>query len=249
MVDFPPPDSVTAAAAAGWPACGIWFDPETWSQGVERATLQRAQDKGITILDVEPIIVGVDPDVTEPLIDAAAALDARFVLFTSRVGDWRLVVDRFARACDVAAQAAPGLTVVYEFLPAFAIGTLGAALRLVAEAGRSNGAVLVDNLHLARSGAHPRDLRNVDPKLLPYLQLADAPLRPPVGNEALLHEARHERLWPGEGVLPIPELLDVVPDVPLSFEVRSAALRHSFPDPVGRAEYAWSRVQHLCTAD
>lgn len=245
MVDVPPADAVAAAAAAGWPACGVWFDAETWSARVQRSTLQRAQDTGVTILDVEPIIVGVDPDVTKPLIEAAAVLGARFVLFTSRVGDWPLVVDRFARACDVAAEAAPGLTVVYEFLPAFAIGSLGAALRLVAEAGRTNGAVLVDNLHLARSGERPEDLRNVDRKLLPYLQIADAPLQIPVGGDALLHEARHARLWPGEGALPIRELLAAVPDVPLSFEVRSEAVRKSFAVPQERAAYAWSRVSQF----
>ncbi len=245
MADLPVPDAVAAAAVAGWPACGIWFDPETWSREVERATVQRARDTGITILDVEPIIVGVEPDVTERLIDAAAALEARFVLFTSRVGDWSLVVERFARACTLAAAVSPQLTVVYEFLPAFALGTLDHALRVVADAGCSNGAVLVDNLHLARSGVSPSELRRVDAALLPYLQIADAPRQAPVGAEALLHEARHERLWPGEGALPIDELLDVLPEVPLSFEVRSAALRQSFLVPEERAAFAWARVQQF----
>lgn len=245
MADLPVPDSVTAAAAAGWPACGVWFDHEVWTAAHEREVARRVADSGITVLDVEPIIVGLEPDVSARLVDAAAALGARFVLFTARVADRALVVERFGRACDLAGAADPGLTVVFEFLPAFPIGTLGDALGVVRDAGRSNGAVLVDNLHLARSGATPEALRSLEPSLFPYLQLSDAPSHAPTGNDQLLHEARHARLWPGDGDLPVGELLSVVPHVPLSFEVRSQRVRDAFPDPSDRAVFAWSRVRHL----
>jgi len=245
MADLPVPDSVTAAAAAGWPACGIWFDHEVWTAAHEREVLRRVADSGIAVLDVEPIIVGLEPDVSERLIVAAAGLGARFVLFTSRTGDWNAVVDRFGRACDLATEVDPELVVVYEFLPAFPIGTLGQALRVVEEAGRENGAVLVDNLHLARSGVTPEVLHSLDPSLFPYLQVSDAPRQSPKGSDELLHEARHARLWPGDGELPIGELLSAVSHVPLSFEVRSQWVRDSFGDPLDRAAFAWSRVRHL----
>jgi hypothetical protein len=245
MADLPMPEVVSAAADAGWPACGVWFDPEVWTSSLEREIRRRVDESGIQILDVEPIIVGVEPDVTEPLIAAAAALGARFVLFTSRTGEWGDVVERFGRACDVARDADPDLVVVYEFLPAFPIGTLGQAIRIVEEAGRGNGAVLVDNLHLARSGAVPADLRAHHPHRFPYLQIADAPALEPIGHEAMLEEARHGRLWPGEGALPVEELLAAVPGVPLSFEVRSRAARSAFADAPSRASYAWSKVRHL----
>ncbi|MSW20443.1 MAG: hypothetical protein F2873_06060, partial [Actinobacteria bacterium] len=58
MADLPVPDSVTAAAAAGWPACGVWFDHEVWTAAHEREVLRRVADSGIAVLDVEPIIVG-----------------------------------------------------------------------------------------------------------------------------------------------------------------------------------------------
>ena len=41
MIEFSPADVVSAAAAAGWPACGIWFDPEAWSDAGEREIKRR----------------------------------------------------------------------------------------------------------------------------------------------------------------------------------------------------------------
>ena len=125
---------------------------------------------------------------------------------------------------------------VLEFLPIFTIGTLTDAVGVVEEVGAVNGGVLVDTLHLARSGGRPDDLRTVPAPLLPYLQLADAPLDPPgYEREALRGEALHGRLLPGDGMLPLGDVLAAVPDVPVSVEVRSSALIDAFPDPVERA--------------
>ena len=124
MIDIPPADVVSAAAAAGWPACGIWFDPDVWTDAGEREIRRRLDDTGVVPLDIEPIIVAPGPDPTDRLVQAAAALGARFILFTSRVGDWPLVIERFGRACDLAAAADPRITVVYEFLPIFPLATI-----------------------------------------------------------------------------------------------------------------------------
>lgn len=245
LIDVAPEDAVSAASAAGWPACGVWFDPETWSDAREREVARRLDDTGMSVLDVEAIIVGTDVDPTERLVGAAAALGSSFVLFTSRIGDRQEALRRFCRACDVAQATDPSLVVVYEFLPAFPLGTLADALWIVGEAARPNSGVLIDNLHLRSSGVAPADVARLDRSLFPYLQIADAPLPAPVGSVALLHEARHERRWPGDGNLPIDALLAALPQVPLSFEVRSASDREAFPDPVDRARYGWERVSHM----
>jgi len=137
--------------------------------------------------------------------------------------------------------------VVLEFLPIFTVGTLADAVAAVTEADRPNGAVLVDTLHLARSGGSPGDLTGVPTGLLPYLQIADAPAEPP-GTEraALRDEALHGRLLPGEGALPLAAALAAVPDVPLSLELRSAALMAEFPDPKERARAVRSACARFC---
>ncbi len=244
MIEFPAEEVVSAAAAAGWPACGIWFDLEQWSDAREREIKRRLDDTGVVALDIEPIIVGVGDDPTDRLVDAAAALGAQFILFTSRIGEWDVVVERFGYACDRARAVDPSITVVYEFLPIFPLGTIADAHRVVTEAARPNSAILVDNLHLRSSGARPADVVAYDRNLFPYIQIADAPLRAPSDGAALYDEAINGRSWPGDGELPIDELLAVVPDVPISYEVRSAATRSAYPDPVARAKYGWGRVRH-----
>ena len=95
------------------------------------------------------------------------------------------------------------------------------AVRLIGESRRSNAVICVDPLHLARSGARPADLRHLDRRLLPYIQFSDGMLAP---GEPDLGLAKRigvgERRLPGQGMLPIGELLAIIPrDLPLSVEV------------------------------
>ena len=239
--DLAPERMVEVAAEAGWPACGIWFDPETWTEATTRTVRQRLDDTGIVGLDLEPIIPAPDhDDHGERVIETAARLGVRNVLFTSRLPDPAATRDRFAELCVVASRE--GVRLVCEFLPIFPLKSLAMALDIVSSHTPDVAGVLVDNLHLSRSGARPDDLRVVDPRRLPYVQIADAPREVPTGFMELLDEALNGRLPPGEGALPIDELLTVVPDVPLSFEVRSRALRDGFADPVERARFLLGRI-------
>ena len=231
-LDASPADTVSAAAAAGFGGAGIWFDPASWSRAVAREVRNRLRATGLVALDIEPVIVSADGDHGERLVEAGVEVGARHVLVASRHPDRSATIERFGALCDRAAEG--GLTVVLEFLPIFTIRTLGEALEVVRAASRPNAGVLVDTLHLARSGGSPADLRAVDPALLPYLQLADAPADAPA-VEGLRHEAVSGRLLPGDGGLPLPEVLRAVPDVPLSVELRSQQLLDAVPDPWQRA--------------
>jgi hypothetical protein len=119
------------------------------------------------------------------------------------------------------------------------------AAEIVATANVSNGGVLIDNLHLSRSGSSIEEVRVMPTELFPYLQICDAPAERPTDFGGLLDEALNGRLCPGEGSLPIVELLQVVPNVPLSFEVRSRFLR-DITDPVERAKYLLKFAQQTC---
>lgn len=240
--DLAPDRMVEVAAEAGWPACGIWFDPATWTDDTTRAVRQRLDDTGIIGLDLEPIIPAPDhDDHGERVIETAAQLGVRHVLFTSRLPDLAATKDRFSELCDVASRV--GAHLVCEFLPIFPLKSLAMALDVVAPHSPEVAGVLVDNLHLSRSGASPEDLRDVDARRLPYVQIADAPRVAPTEFMELLDEALNARLLPGDGALPIDDLLTVVPHVPLSFEVRSRTLRGGFTDPVERARFMLDTVR------
>ena len=119
------------------------------------------------------------------------------------------------------------------------------AAEIVGTSGASNGGVLIDNLHLSRSGSSIDDVKAMPIELFPYLQICDAPAQRPTDFAGLLDEALNGRLCPGEGSLPIVELLKAIPAVPLSFEVRSKFLR-DIADPVVRAKHLLKYAQQSC---
>ncbi len=234
VLDVGPAEAVDVAAQAGFGAVGLWFDPATWTAATTAAVARRLAATGLVPLDMEPVILGRGPDPGDALVDTAAELGARHVLVASGPAERGAVVDRFTSLCLRARGS--GVRVVLEFLPIFTVASWADALGIVEEAAQPNGGVLVDTLHLARSGGSPADLRRAPPGRLPYLQLADAPALPPDPSPAgLREEALHGRLLPGAGALPLVETLAAVPAVPVSVELRSQALQQEWPAPVPRA--------------
>lgn len=235
-----PADFVAACAEAGWPACGIWFDAETWTESVARDVRQRLDDTGLIALDMEPIFVTPDGDHGDRIIDAAAAVGARNLLVVSRGVDDARFTERFAELCDTAATHGIGCSI--EFMAFMSVKTLPHAIGVLDAVDRPNGHVLIDHLHLARTGGTVDDVAAVDPARLSYVQLCDAPATAPPDIPGLVTEALDLRLNPGDGELPIGELIGTLPEhTALSMEIRSAALRKDFPDPADRA-------QHVLTA-
>jgi len=234
VLDVDPVETVSVAAAAGYDGVGLWFDPDEWSPARTRDVAARLDETGLTPLDMEPVILGRAVDPGDALVDTAAELGVRHVLVASGPASHAAVVDRFGELCDRAAPA--GVVVVLEFLPIFTVATLHDAVAVVQAAARPNGGILVDTLHLARSGGSPEEVAAVPPELLPYLQLADATahLEDPTPVN-LREEALHGRLLPGEGELPLTRALGAVPGVPVSVELRSRALMEQYPDPTTRA--------------
>ena len=242
--DVAPADMVRVAHEAGWPAVGIWFDGKVWGDKTSREVRQSLDDTGIVALDIEPIIPSVDGnDFAEQLIEAAAIIGAQHILFTSRLKDQARTTERYQQVCELAAPH--GIKVVCEFLPIFPLNTLSMAAEIVSTSGALNGGVLIDNLHLSRSGSSMDDVKAMPIELFPYLQICDAPAQCPTDFAGLLDEALNGRLCPGEGSLPIVELLNAIPAVPLSFEVRSKFLR-DIADPVVRAKHLLKYAQQSC---
>ena len=237
-----PADFVAACAAAGWPACGIWFEAASWTDATATDVRRRLDDTGLIALDMEPIFVTPNGDHGDRAIDAAAHVGARNLLVVSRGVDDQRFTERFGELCDLAAPHGIGCSL--EFMAFMSIRDLPQAIDVLDAVDRPNAAVLVDNLHLARTGGTPDDVARLDPARLPYVQLCDAPLEPP---ERLVTEALDERLTLGDGRLPIGEVVAALPDhTALSMEIRSAHLRSAYPDPTDRARHVLTTtVAHL----
>ncbi len=243
-LDVAPDDLVDVAAAAGFPAVGVWFDAATFTTAVARQVRTRLDHHGLVALDLEPIMlnVGDHQDHGERIIDAAVEVGARHILVASRQPDDALVAERLTQL--IQRCAGTGVVLVLEFLPALATRTLVQAASIVARVDHPDVRVLVDALHLARSGATAADVAALPRGTVPYLQLCDAPaVLDDTSPAGLIHEALHARLLPGNGDLALQALLDAVPGVPVSFEQRSAPLREQYPDPVERARAVLASVR------
>jgi sugar phosphate isomerase/epimerase len=191
---------------------------------LQRAISQRLADTGISVFAATGFFLRSDANesIYASALDCAAQLGADYFVAVGYLPDEDRMIESFARLCDEAAGFS--LKIALEFQPYGSVKTIGDAERIVRRAARPNGAILVDALHLSRSGGKPSDVAKIAPELIGFLQLCDAPkLVPP--QDALRQESRHGRLLPGDGALPLFELMDALPrDVPIDVEVPGPAL-------------------------
>jgi len=137
----------------------------------------------------------------------------------SEPGDARDGARRSVEA--LAALAAPlGLNIYLEPMPWTDVRDFTQAAHLVDRAGQPNSGVLIDPIHFDRAGNHAGQIAAVPAARLAYLQFCDAPAERPADLAGLLHQARAERLPPGEGGLDLRGILAATPaDAPLSLEI------------------------------
>jgi sugar phosphate isomerase/epimerase len=254
VLDATPPELVTVAAAAGFRKIGIRL-AATPSVGVPpydmlgdtpllRETLARLAATGVSVLDVE--FLRFEPDfpqgIPEGFLEAGARLGARYVLAMSTEPLETRTTERFCDLCERARQY--GLHVCLEFAIYTGVRTLADAARVVQKSGYTNASVLIDALHFSRSGGWPSDIAGIDPSLFKYAQICDAAAVIPSEPRDLIREARSGRLLPGEGALPLRELVAALPAaIPLAIE---APVRASAGLPaLERAQRAWRSMQAL----
>ena len=219
MLDQTPVALINAAATAGFDGVGLRIsNPVTDVHSVtDPSAVQRhALDRGVSIHDVEVHRIGSgDPG---PLVERAAAVGATAVLVVS---DTRHRSDTIAGVAALVTLANRySIKVGLEYM---AWTDPSGPLDAVAIAMETGCQVVVDVLHHVRVGATADDLRSVvESGTLGWVQVCDAAAAHPTD---LIHEARHQRLVPGAGALPLADLLaEVGSEVTISVEVQSDSL-------------------------
>ena len=194
----------------------------TWSlredSAMRRATLSALHDSGVTITLGEGFLIRPGIDVRE----AAADLDHMLELGVSIVNILSLEPDRSRGLDQLAAFAdlagARRMRATLEFLPGLPIGDLTTAVAAVRAVARPNFQLLLDAMHVFRSGANVTEIAALDPALIGYAQLCDVPRVSKAASYA--DEARHERLPPGEGELPLLDFVALLPpDIVIGLEI------------------------------
>ena len=228
-----PPEMVEIAAKTGYPYVSFRLTPVTPNEPVYplmddrkmmKETKARMADTGVRVLDIE--LVRMDPD-TEPetylsFLEAGGELNARSVIAQIPDPDHNRAAERFARLCDLAKPF--GLTVDLEFLTWTENPDLNSAASLLEATSRPNSGILVDTLHFDRSRSSLEDLKNLPREWFHFVHLCDAAKEIPTTTEGLIHTARADRHFPGEGGLNLREILDCMPVVPYSLEIPNDAL-------------------------
>jgi sugar phosphate isomerase/epimerase len=239
LPEFGPVETIRAAVAGGFDAVGLWVEPENWTATTIRDAKSALADSGLELLDVEVIWIKPDSDMAlhKRSIDIGAELGAKNVLCVSSDPDMGATAARLAQLCTHAEPCA--MRVALEFGIFTEVKTLSAAMAVLDAVAHPLRALLIDPIHVDRSGSTVAQIAAVPRKLLPYAQFCDASaIRPdPDDFDAVIIDAIDLRLQCGEGVLPLRAMLDSLPtDIPLSIELRSKALRNGYPDPNERAK-------------
>ena len=226
------------AREAGFDSSGMWVDPDAgWGKEALRRTHQCLNDTGIELIDVEPLWLEKPEALQKTVVEAGIELGARNVLVVSREPELHLAHARFESLCKFAEGR---IRLVLEFGVFTEVKTMSAAIDFVRQVGSETGGVLIDQMHLNRSGEALPDL---DDPLFPYIQACDfyADSKTKEGMDYIV-AAVDERCPLGEGDASTAQT-DAIRDSSLdvSLEIRSKTLRESYPDPVERARQIFQR--------
>jgi sugar phosphate isomerase/epimerase len=254
VLELAPPDQVTCAAEAGYGHVGLRLLPATAEEvrhpmigdtPMVRETRRRLADSGVKALDIEIFRLEPDTDVAScrAALETGASLGAREALVAGNDPDEARLTERFAAFCDLAAEYGIGANL--EPMPWTDVRDFTQGARIVERSGCANAGLLIDPIHFDRGGSVAAEIATLPPQRLHYLQLCDAPSERPQDTATLLHQARAERLMPGDGGLDLRGILRAAPrDRPLSLEIPMQELARTVP-AVERARRMLARTRRL----
>lgn len=205
---------------AGW---SLRSDPK-----LRREVAGALRDRGVSISLGEGFVAMPHSELSPQFngdMALLAELGAPCVNLVSVDADASRAFDHCGRFAELAASH--GMRATVEFVPGLpVIKDLRTAVAAVRHVARPDFGIVIDAMHLFRSGGSAADVAQLDAAEIGYVQLCDVPETSSFSSYA--DEARFERLPPGKGELPLKELLQILPpDMSLGLEIpmRSEAER------------------------
>lgn len=174
-------------------------------------TLARMRDRDVAIALVDGFAVFPDSDFTalRPMFDLLGEFGVTRINMVSMDPDRGRTLDQIGGIANLARDY--DLTATIEPCPVLTIRTMAEALEVIGRIALPNVKLLIDTMHLARVGETAADLARVDPSLFGYIQISDAPAAMP-SPKAYMDEAMNDRQIPGEGELPLVDIIAALPD-------------------------------------
>ena len=239
---LPPVDYVNLAADLGCSNMGIalypfGINPHNYppfslkdDAQLRRDTIAALRERNVTISIGEGFGVKPGEDVRDQAteMDVMAELGARRLNSFSFDPDLDRSFDQLGTLAEMTAER--GMKLAIEFAPIMTIADLPAAVAAVRHVGRPDFQICLDTMHFIRSGSKPVELAAYEPELFGYIQLCDVPVTPT--NPDYMEEAMTARMVPGEGELPLRDILAALPrDIVVSVEVPRLAEAQAGMDP------------------
>ena len=197
---------------------------------LRRDTIAALRERNVTISIGEGFGVKPDADVRDQAgeMDAMAELGAQRLNSFSFDPDMGRSFDQLGTLAEMTAER--GMKLAIEFAPIMTIADLPAAVAAVRHVGRPDFQICLETMHFIRSGSKPADLAAYEPELFGYVQLCDVPVTPI--DPDYMNEAMTARMVPGEGGLPLRDILAALPrDIVVSVEVPRLAEAQAGMDP------------------
>jgi sugar phosphate isomerase/epimerase len=235
VLEAHPLELIDLAAEAGFDAIGLrivaplpgdTIVPVIGDLPLQRQIKARSKDAGVQILDVEAVWLMPDTDINAlaPALELGADLGASSILVVGHDPDRSRLIDNFSRLCELSSGS--GLRPMLEFIPYSQVRSLADAYAILQAAQATNAGLLVDAIHLSRSGGSPADLAGYPSELFSYIHLCDVPAALPK-PEDLRREARGERLYPGDGGLWLEDFIAAFPSgAPIAIEAPASHYGH-----------------------
>lgn len=232
LLNTAPPELVGVAAQAGFDFIGVRVRPVTPTERpynlqpgspMLRQTLSRMQDTGITVRDIEFLLLdGSDQrEAWLRMMEAGQALGASSLTVAGADSDSSRLVHTLARMTEDGRGF--GITPTLEAISYQPVASITQAADIARQAGCS---IVVDTLHFNRFNGDRTASQwaelHANADLVPLLQLCDGPAERPATREALVVESRSEREVPGAGAFGLADVVAALPDgLPVSAETPS----------------------------
>lgn len=233
--DAEPLELIDAAASAGFDSVSMWLTrpasvaervageragrPSLIDDPVRKAAVRRRLvATGVSLFAASSgwLTAQFDPGEVHRTLAGVAELGGRSIALIGWDPERGRLIEHLGRVCAEARQF--GLQINVECLAHSTFPTLAAGAAMLAEVNAANLKITVDALALARSGGMPKDVRCLPAHAIASVQLCDAPLAPPLPEDRR-DESLTGRLYPGEGQLPLVELMgELPPHVPVEVE-------------------------------
>jgi sugar phosphate isomerase/epimerase len=253
VLGCPTPEMVYVAARAGYdyvsprliymglpgePDYALADNPE-----MLRATQRALADTGMRVHDIELARVYDDMHPTQalPAMEVAAELGAKAVLSSIWTPRREYAIEKFGQICDLAGQF--GLFVGLEYVSIAEVKDLAGAVDVLRAARRENAGLMIDTHHFHRALDKPEDLDGLPEEWFRFAHLCDAQGEIPADRAEMTRILREERLYVGEGGVPVADILNRLPKMVYSIELPNLGRAKEF----GYAEHAFRCLESAKT--